>query len=378
MPLIIILMLILPHNPDLWRSMWNVGFILSAALLCHAVYRKIGSLPALALMYFCYRGLEVFASPYAPYGQYGLLAAYAFDAYAAGAFVALILAVIPFLFFNSKTTNKAILGFEMAARINVIFMIYHRIKFGAAYGFLSNEAMDACFVASIYPMIIFRNLSFSWNNFVIWKMNRKEKLVFLLCLLDILLPIAAILASMSTIALCCLGVMVVAFLLPKINPLRFIPLTAIFMGGLFFVGKWLMGVQFLNDSGRFTLWKEMIRFLKSGEFFKPMWGGGLGTFQVFAAHLQIEQHIPLNGWYLWAHNDFLQVFFETGIIGIALFLLTIVFGAWRIRRNEWLFPSCCVFTFCMIFQGMLHFWMTGFLGCLLIFLCYHSNNGRDN
>lgn len=87
----------------------------------------------------------------------------------------------------------------------------------------------------------------------------------------------------------------------------FIPLVADRFTGLLSVK--------MEDSSlatRFYIWENMFWLsLKS-----PVIGHGLGTFEIYA-----QQII---GWYIEAHNEYLRMFFETGILGLTAYVLLLL------------------------------------------------------
>jgi O-antigen ligase len=84
---------------------------------------------------------------------------------------------------------------------------------------------------------------------------------------------------------------------------------------------YVLGTKFLSSGGRLPMWK----FFMHNWARNPLhWSGGtgMGTFGVFSLNLQHafeNSGGPIsNGWWLWLHNDWLQMTFETGSIGLIL------------------------------------------------------------
>lgn len=89
---------------------------------------------------------------------------------------------------------------------------------------------------------------------------------------------------------------------------------------------------FFDSSGRFQMW----------HFFMSKWilnwknwsfGAGFGTFGVFSQNLQQHFVINPNDWWIWMHNDWLQMAFECGIAGLAIMVWMYVTCAWKLRRS---------------------------------------------
>lgn len=88
-----------------------------------------------------------------------------------------------------------------------------------------------------------------------------------------------------------------------------------------FAGFLISGQQFLSSNGRFLMW----------DFFMTKWwanpinytfGTGYGTFGVFSANLQLAENMETSAWWVWMHNDWLEILFTLGVVGLFLSLLT--------------------------------------------------------
>lgn len=67
------------------------------------------------------------------------------------------------------------------------------------------------------------------------------------------------------------------------------------------------------EEGRVKLWKDAWPMIKKA----PIFGSGLGSFQwTYPAYESLDPDLPA----IYAHNDYLQVVAETGIVGLALLL----------------------------------------------------------
>lgn len=78
-----------------------------------------------------------------------------------------------------------------------------------------------------------------------------------------------------------------------------------------------VGFDWIDSSGRFIIWEKMMQaWARPDNLVKGM---GFGTYHVFSINLQKAMSLATNGHWNWLHNEFLQVLFETGIIGLLLF-----------------------------------------------------------
>jgi O-antigen ligase len=84
----------------------------------------------------------------------------------------------------------------------------------------------------------------------------------------------------------------------------------------------------VNDSGRLAAWqaiaKDMIR--PGTEVKYPITGIGTGSFG-YTFHIKHSQH-KTNKLFFQAHNDYLELFWNTGLAGLALFLCA-MFYVWK-------------------------------------------------
>jgi hypothetical protein len=87
--------------------------------------------------------------------------------------------------------------------------------------------------------------------------------------------------------------------------------------------------SFVGDSGRFKVWSVIIKDVKNpmnanGQAIKrSLTGFGLGSFR-YLFHNQHKDLTPGEPFFE-AHNEYLEVLYNTGIIGLGLFLMGIFF-----------------------------------------------------
>lgn len=87
------------------------------------------------------------------------------------------------------------------------------------------------------------------------------------------------------------------------------------------------GGQWLNDQGRFEIWR-----ITGAQVFRdsPFFGRGFGTFKHHIAGIQPELSMKMNGVYREAHSDAVQLFHDGGLVGV---LLVLVILALFVRRG---------------------------------------------
>lgn len=115
----------------------------------------------------------------------------------------------------------------------------------------------------------------------------------------------------------------------------------------FFVATTTLGNSFVSTSDRLRFWNHQFAWwFNNVDFFL---GSGLGTFERIGAYLHIDNHRK----YI-MHNDFLQMLFECGFVGLVLFVVSYV-KLYSDSRKE-LFAAMIVFGFfpAMLFYFPLH------------------------
>lgn len=82
-----------------------------------------------------------------------------------------------------------------------------------------------------------------------------------------------------------------------------------------------------NSNGRYEMWDAYLTYWTKN--FSVLSGSGPGSFE------QIGPLIPVNGIrYIWAHNDWLQIFLEYGLIGLLIFICLYGFLLFKSYANQ--------------------------------------------
>jgi len=117
----------------------------------------------------------------------------------------------------------------------------------------------------------------------------------------------------------------------------------------FGVSFWLQGSELFNDSGRLTAWKNYLAWWLANA--DKVFGTGVSTFNAISGFI-----VNGNGTiFLWAHNDWLQLLFDAGIIGLVLGLCYYFSTLYKVRKNAVLFSSLAGFGACALTYSPLHF-----------------------
>lgn len=142
---------------------------------------------------------------------------------------------------------------------------------------------------------------------------------------------------------------------------------------MLWVGWSLQGLEFVNSGNRFEMWRFFL-----GKWNIPInwvFGTGYGTFGVFSTNLQRAFHMHEDGWWIWIHNDWLQVMFETGFVGLLLILATYVVAGSKLflegKREE--LVSFLLYGGMMTFNYPNHLAPTALFGAWLVCGALHSD-----
>ncbi|MDD5355084.1 MAG: O-antigen ligase family protein [Candidatus Omnitrophica bacterium] len=207
-------------------------------------------------------------------------------------------------------------------------------------GTLGSLGIVASFLAMIVPIVLYM-----------------RKFLFAIVM------VIAIILTHSLVAIIALIVSLL-FYLSTFGKKQFITACLLFLAMavpiLVFTYKDVKNHKFNADGYRFSVWKETVKETKN----MPFTGLGLGTFNYT---YYLKHHIPGED-YRQAHNDYIELMYNSGIIGLSLFLLSIywlykqtykiklIFNKTINRENMALLSS---FTSIAICAGGLFIWQLG-------------------
>lgn len=210
-------------------------------------------------------------------------------------------------------------------------------EFAMTYGLLPNTSMAASMMAMLFPAMVYhavtvRRLKLTNNasplredlNFFVkhnWLLFFGSALVFGTILIhQSSIAWAALIATAiaaATIEKRWIGIGLVAF-----------GVVAIFAGH-HIDPEWSR----VAETTRANFWPKIIAFpIEQGRW---IFGMGLGSFRHWGPELQMLHQFEVGNWWLWAHSDWVQIFFELGIVGLGLSLVCFLRLLWLsfIRRD---------------------------------------------
>lgn len=251
----------------------------------------------------------------------------------AGVSVALSLIVIPlFAFFAQplllKKCDKLIVLLMAADAIWILA--------GHNFGLLNSWSFDASVMAIYVPMVL--KLKPKWARYAVLGLY--------------LLVIASV---RSSTAVACLGV---GLLITYYDNL--IAMLGLISGGVALA--WIgdeNGRTLLYSSGRFSAWSKYMGWWH--EYASHWFGLGSGSFDTMGALMPVQDMRLVI-----MHNDYLQVLFETGRVGLLLFLVVVGFGLWYSRKSRLRLAMSLAYCVCMLTYFPLHFFIPQMIGLFLL------------
>lgn len=227
----------------------------------------------------------------------------------------LLLAMIP----------NAIWGLLQIFRIDPLFNVNDFRYEGLPAGFLGQHTFFGLLMCALA---------------LIW-LSQKQKLAALICLLFIL-------ASASAFSLLSFFVGFCGWLIWKKKIKLAASLIAFSIAALFIGYTW--SVSFFDDNGRYIIW----RMLLDAVFERPLFGYGFGSFSLeFHTH---HQGIGGEPW-LQAHNEYLELLFDTGIVGLFFGIIVAALPFMKIKswwRKDEMLPYFLVYI-CLLSNALGNF-----------------------
>lgn len=341
-----------------YNLQWTGALIVLAAMFCYRMSGGVGRVAAGTLFYFLVSGVWTWVSSanrYAsvhPYDQQAIR----FFAADATCKLILVLSLLP-LRARASLGRAGELGVLVFWLLDIAVMLYQAAwQFPLCRGenvcgsLVGNPSMNACLLVAMTP-IVFQFLG----------LGCAVPMLFVLIFSKASIPYGMAAA----------GVMLWAwFVLGKKRATVMAGLAMALVMGL---GWFVLGAEFTNTGDRLEMWQFFL-----GKWNVPIaqiWGTGFGTFGVFSRNLQAAFHMRENGWWIWAHNDWLQEMMEVGVVGVALLASTYLVAASKLfltGRREML-VSFLLYGLMMTMNYPLHLAPTALFGAWLALCALQSD-----
>jgi hypothetical protein len=207
-----------------------------------------------------------------------------------------------------------------------------------AYYMLGNSAVDASFLACLLPIS-------GWFSIPM---------------------LIAISVTKSSTALGAVGIVAISWLVSKYGIKKMWPVLFAVPALLGAMGYFFLREELFNSNGRFWIWKVVFDYWDKLPKIYQTIGTGTGSFFIYGPTLMHQVDPTTNQSFFWMHNDWLQVLFENGMIGLALLIGIFIKLLCNTEENPKVFAMVCTYGFIGLTQMPLRQFLFQVLGVCLI------------
>lgn len=349
-PLLFLSIFIIPQNPELMKNQYTVGALFATFVIAIFLRIRLNSiLLSLAFSYFSACAIFVWSRPFLE--EWAIMVG-------AWSHVAFILIVLSACLIGDSERGKIIDSLALVCLGSSLMLIFRKLIGWQTYSFMNNSAADAAMIAVLYPVLLSRK----W----LWALKNHPLLI------GVCLSIPAIAVGVSGSNT---GVLGLVFATAIFHLFFWKNEGALKIGGsicaialvsvplLFAPGK------FLNDNWRFIIWKFSSHLWWTESLplsNQHLFGTGGGTWYYLVPMAQSKYHVLSGVWFAWAHNEYLQVTFEQGFIGIALLAAVAGMALKKSFDRPWLFSTLATYGFIMMTQFPFRYFASALIGALLV------------
>lgn len=237
------------------------------------------------------------------------------------------------LYFVSNISSYALTGLMFL--VQGLAALNCGLLLSVGHGLFNADSMDATFIAMTIPMSLYINnkhLGLKWR--------------ILVSAIPILTVFRAVsIGAGGSTPVFVLATQVASYLVATRHSYFILPTFA----SLFGFGYWARGEAIYSSPDRISNWKLFMSWW--WENANIYLGSGSGTFQWLGPAIQNRA----DNLYVWMHNDFMQIAFEQGLLGIALAVALLVTCLRRAWERPWLVASIGGVCFSMLTQFPLRF-----------------------
>lgn len=206
------------------------------------------------------------------------------------------------------------------------------------YGFFNASTYDSSIMACLVPWVLFSDLKF--------KKYTYPAMAFM---------IFAIFGMHSRTGMVCLASTLFLWTIYRRHLKTFSVLLVAAFGAILWKGDVFFSS---NKWGRLDMWDT---------YFTTWWshvnhwiGTGFGSFQSYTFQMPIGEGAGIQ-YYRSMHNDYLQILFETGYLGLAVFVILTGYVFWKARKSLLEFSALAAYFVTCQFYFPLHYFFSQFL-----------------
>ena len=245
------------------------------------------------------------------------------------------------------------LGLPIFVVVNCTLIVFFK------FGLFNNLAMDSTFIAMVYPLMMLR------------PEMREDRVTLpynLLAVLAMFMPIVAFRESTAFFVL--IGGFGAYFMARGLWKEVLLISMAVLSLAYFVTGD-----ELFNSRGRLAHWDMFFQWWDVNA--NRLIGTGTGSFEWLGERIQNKSAPGIKeGVYLWMHNEYLQVLFEQGVVGLVL-MLGLVYKCLQLSwKTPWLFAANAGVLVSFLTQFPLRWPLSMFYVCILIRLSLNEEDRR--
>lgn len=282
---------------DIWRSTQWPALSLLVCYLVWDLIKILGLIPTLIFQLTLVYSLYLLYFDFAGEPQFNFHIRLSMGQ----AIVWMLSAALVLIHGKRKLFDRMKLGLMIFATLNAALMVVHHFQGKTATGMIPGHTIASTFLACSFPFFL--------------EECTPSLTGYLLCLLQVL---TVFLAGGSTGVLCLLAVCIIYF-----ERIKFTALILLFLSPLLVLMPKEDLQTFWNPHGRVAVWMEGIRQWGEGTLIQKLLGFGTGSWEwLFSARYYRTGQMH-DAW-LFAHNDYLQVIYEQGLLGFVALVIVML------------------------------------------------------
>lgn len=353
------------NNIDILKTNEVLGFLFCFSWLSAVLSIRCSGLLALAFLFFTVHGMVYALFPPEIYSNFQVEEIVGFESLILKAVLIFVVTSWTVHFLRTKTLERMFLFLAVVNAMAVTLLPGH-------YFIFNNPAVDGSFLACTLPFFL-----------------RDKKRFY-----SGLMILACVITGSST-AIVGVGIAISMYMLAKNKfTKKEIAAAALLLCSTAFSGYMLLGQTLFDSSGRYTLWATFFDFFKKAV--NPWFGAGLGTFQMHGRGLLAAKALKSCSdlgtealtneclkttvaiGFPTLHNEWLQVGFETGVVGLIVVLTVFTTAIYKLRQRPAEFASLVTFGCMAITQMPLRIFFYGMFGAFLIVTAFRPTKKQTS
>ena len=312
-----------------WASKWGLLLAFFSLFVAHAVWRRVGiaagCLTAYLLLSCLATGLPVAHFYHTLTDDVTLIA---LEHNALYAYIVLMAGTIVLIGFKDSwvvPAETALLATYVIGTLSVLCQGRGRPSMDGLY--FGNPSMGLCLMATLLPFV------WHWASSLMLRPR-------ILIVASWIATAVAIWRTGTSIPVGLLGVSTAAYTLSRYKASKTVVGSLFILAFLMVLGGSLaIGPAFFDNNGRFSEWLLAMRWWH--HYMPAFVGSGFGTAQIILPGIQGPGK---DSYFLWLHNDWLQILLEGGWLGLGLAVATWAEFMRRAWKSPALFASLSAFT----------------------------------